>query len=196
MKAMHLMGQAPYYTNSYLICSEAGNAIVFDPAASLDHYQQALEKLGAKLQYIVLTHGHFDHTYTLDALKEATGAKVLAGKEDLRGGGIFPVSEADGCLEDGGVIQLDELEIHCWHTPGHSPGSFCFLVESLFITGDTLFAGSIGRTDLEAGSWPVLEESLKKLLTLPVPDTAQVLPGHNDFSTFGREKVMNGFLQF
>lgn len=196
MKTFHLMGPAPYYTNSFVLCSEAGNALAVDPVAAPAYYQKALDQAGAKLRYILLTHGHFDHTGTLEELKKATGAQVVAAGEDLKGSRLFPVASADLLLKDEMLLELDELKIRCWHTPGHTPGSYCFLCGDLFFTGDTLFAGSIGRTDLEGGSYPEMEKSLARLLSLPVPDQAQVLPGHGEFSTFGREKKTNGFLQF
>lgn len=196
MKTFHLMGPAPYYTNSFVLCSEAGNALAVDPVAAPAYYQKALDQAGAKLRYILLTHGHFDHTGTLEELKKTTGAQVVAAGEDLKGSRLFPVASADLLLKDEMLLELDELKIRCWHTPGHTPGSYCFLCGDLFITGDTLFAGSIGRTDLEGGSYPEMEKSLARLLSLPVPDQAQVLPGHGEFSTFGREKKTNGFLQF
>ena len=80
MNALHLMGPAPYYTNSYVLISDKGNAIVVDPAADLAKYQQVLEQEKAKLVYILLTHGHFDHTYTVDKLQQATGAKIIAAR--------------------------------------------------------------------------------------------------------------------
>ena len=102
---------------------------------------------------------------------------------------------ADSGYEEGGVVRVDEMEFTVWHTPGHTPGSVCLLCGGYLFTGDTLFAGSIGRTDLPGGSSRQMEDSLRKLAGLPIPEGAQVLPGHGDLSTFGEELKHNWYIK-
>ena len=93
------------------------------------------------------------------------------------------------------VVKVDEMEFTAWHTPGHTPGSVCLLCGQYLFTGDTLFAGSVGRTDLPGGSTRQMNESLRKLAGLPIPEQAQVLPGHGDLSTFGEELKHNWYIK-
>ena len=98
-------------------------------------------------------------------------------------------------VEEGEVISLDELRFTVWHTPGHTEGSVVLLCENYLFVGDTVFQGSIGRTDLEGGDSRKMDESLRKFAALPVPAEAQVLPGHGDFSTFGQEAATNFYIK-
>ena len=195
MKAYHVVGQAPMYTNTFLLISEAGHAAVIDPAAAVEDYNQLLSREGAVLTDILCTHGHFDHVGSAEALKQQWNAKLWCESADLGGGQFYPLTAADSGYEEGGVISIDEMAFTVWHTPGHTPGSVCLLCENYLFTGDTLFAGSIGRTDLPGGSTRQINDSLRKLAALPIPPEAQVLPGHGDLSTFGEELNNNWYIR-
>ena len=195
MKAFHIVGPAPLCTNTFLLVTDAGHAIAIDPAADAGLYEQALEQTGAKLTHILCTHGHYDHVGAVKQLKEKWGCKVYLDSADAKGNSSLPMTESDSGYVDGGEIKVDELTFKTWHTPGHTPGSWVILCGDMFFTGDTLFHGSIGRTDLPGGSMMQMEESLQKLLELPVPDKARVLPGHEAFSTMADEKRHNYYLR-
>ena len=195
MKAFHIVGPAPLCTNTFLMVTDAGHAVAIDPAADASLYEQALEQTGAKLTHILCTHGHYDHVGAVKQLREKWGCKVYLDPADAKGNSSLPMTESDSGYVDGGEIKVDELTFKTWHTPGHTPGSWVLLCGDMFSTGDTLFHGSIGRTDLPGGSMMQMEESLQKLLELPVPDKARVLPGHEAFSTMADEKRHNYYLR-
>ena len=195
MKAFHIVGPAPLCTNTFLLVTDAGHAVAIDPAADASLYEQALAQTGAKLTHILCTHGHYDHVGAVKQLKEKWGCKVYLDPADAKGNSTLPMTESDSGYVDGGEIKVDELTFKTWHTPGHTPGSWVILCGDMFFTGDTLFHGSIGRTDLPGGSMMQMEESLQKLLELPVPDKARVLPGHEAFSTMADEKRHNYYLR-
>ena len=195
MKAFHIVGPAPLCTNTFLLVTDAGHAVAIDPAADASLYEQALEQTGAKLTHILCTHGHYDHVGAVKQLREKWGCKVYLDPADAKGNSSLPMTESDCGYVDGGEINVDELTFKTWHTPGHTPGRRVILCGDMFFTGDTLFHGSIGRTDLPGGSMMQMEESLQKLLELPVPDTARVLPGHEAFSTMADEKRHNYYLR-
>ena len=108
---------------------------------------------------------------------------------------MYPLSAADCGYAEDGTVTVDELVFTAWHTPGHTPGSVVLLCENYLFVGDTVFQGSIGRTDLEGGDSRKMDESLRKFAALPVPAEAQVLPGHGDFSTFGQEAATNFYIK-
>ena len=195
MKAFHIVGPAPLCTNTFLLVTDAGHAVAIDPAADASLYEQALEQTGAKLTHILCTHGHYDHVGAVKQLREKWGCKVYLDPADAKGNSSLPMTESDSGYVDGGEIKVDELTFKTWHTPGHTPGSWVILCGDMFFTGDTLFHGSIGRTDLPGGSMMQMEESLQKLLELPVPDKARVLRGHEAFSTMADEKRHNYYLR-
>lgn len=195
MKAFHIVGPAPLCTNTFLLVTDAGHAVAIDPAADASLYEQALEQTGAKLTHILCTHGHYDHVGAVKQLREKWDCKVYLDPADAKGNSSLPMTESDSGYVDGGEIKVDELTFKTWHTPGHTPGSWVILCGDMFFTGDTLFHGSIGRTDLPGGSMMQMEESLQKLLELPVPDKARVLPGHEAFSTMADEKRHNYYLR-
>ena len=195
MKAFHLVGPAPFYTNSFLLISDAGNAVVIDPAAEVQEYDKILKEHGGKLSLILCTHGHYDHVGSAAALKAEWNATLYCEKADLAGDRMYPLSAADCGYTEGEQIAVDELRFTAWHTPGHTPGSVVLLCENYLFVGDTVFQGSIGRTDLEGGDSRKMDESLRKFAALPVPAEAQVLPGHGDFSTFGQEAATNFYIK-
>ena len=123
MKAYHVVGQAPMYTNTFLLILDAGHGVVIDPAAAASAYNDILEKEGASLTHIFCTHGHFDHVGAAEELKAKWGAKLWCEAADVENSQFFPLKEADSGYEEGEVIQVDEMSFTVWHTPGHTPGS-------------------------------------------------------------------------
>ena len=191
MQAFHLLGLAPFYTNSFLLISEAGHAVVIDPAAEVQEYDRLLNEHNAQLTAIFCTHGHYDHVGSAAALKAEWNATLYCEKADLAGDRMYPLSAADCGYTEGEQIAVDELRFTVWHTPG----SVVLLCGEHLFCGDTLFAGGIGRTDLEGGSSTQMAESLRKLAQLPIPRETQVLPGHGEFSTFGAELDNNYYIR-
>lgn len=195
MQAYHIVGPAPLCTNTFLLISDAGRAVVIDPAADAAAYEKILAEKGASLAAILCTHGHYDHVGSAAALRRAHSAKLWCEPADVQGSQMYPLTEADSGYEEGGTVAVDELSFTVWHTPGHTPGSVCLLCGDYFFTGDTLFAGSMGRTDLPGGDARAMDASLKKLAALQVPPAAQVLPGHGEFSTYEWEMKNNWYIR-
>ena len=203
---IHFMVMGPIENNVYIISDDAAT-IVVDPTCDSDVILGALEKLGKKkLDAIILTHSHSDHVGAAAKLRRLTGATVIASKADapyiertvkpLRDDYEFPACEVDQPVDDGDVIQIGNMAWKVILTPGHTPGSMCLFLDPQFgtdkdgapvlISGDTLFYGSIGRTDFEGGSMPDMRASLKRLAVLP--DQTVVLPGHGEQTTIGAER--------
>jgi hydroxyacylglutathione hydrolase len=200
-----------YLTNCYVVgCEETKEAIVIDPGFDKDREAKEIlnfiEQNGLHVKYIVNTHGHADHTAGNGIIKKATGAPILIHEDDAimltpvaktfsRVFGLRVTSPpADRTLRDGDVIQVGSVKLVVLHTPGHSRGGISLLGENLVFSGDTLFAGSIGRTDFPGASFEEIIQSIKtKLVTLP--DHFEVYPGHGPVTTIGSEKKHNPFLQ-
>lgn len=196
MKIRHIYGLAPLYTNTFLIVTDAGRGIVVDPAAAPQTYLDALREDGAQLTHILLTHGHYDHVGAVAQLRTATGCKVYMDPVDAAGSQMLPLPPdlVDSGWPADGKLVIDECTFTVYHTPGHTPGSVCLVCGDLLFSGDTLFAGSCGRTDLPGGSVRQMQQSLSLLAELPLPDDTQVLPGHEAFSTLGKERRANPYL--
>lgn len=197
MKILHLMAGAPLYTNTFLLIGANGLAAAIDPAAGAQRYLDLLADNHARLTYIFLTHGHYDHVEAVAALREQTEACVVMQEADAKGGRLFPFVTPDREYTDGETIEVDtDLSLRVICTPGHSAGSVCLYCEDseLLFSGDTLFAGGIGRMDLEGGNGDTMRHSLLKLLDA-VPGNPQVLPGHGEFSTMDAERAHNPYLQ-
>lgn len=196
MKIQHIPGVAPLYTNTFLIVTDAGHGIIVDAAAAPQTYLDALQAEQAQLTHILLTHGHYDHVGAVAALRKATGCKVYMDPVDAAGNQMLPLTRdlVDENWPANGELKIDELTFKIYHTPGHTPGSVCLLCGELLFSGDTLFAGSCGRTDFPGGSMLQMQQSLSLLAELPIPDTVQVLPGHESFSTLGRERRSNPYM--
>jgi len=184
----------PLDVNCYIVW-ENGPAFVIDPGGDVDMIAQELKKEGLSVAYIINTHGHFDHVGG-DAQMKAQGGVLAIHSEDAP---LLDEAEDHGILyellEDGMKLQAGSLTLEVLHTPGHTRGGVCFFDRKngdLF-TGDTLFAGSVGRTDFEGGSFDELMESISKKI-LPLGDAVKVFPGHGPSSTIGREKMMNPFV--
>jgi len=195
---------------AYIVGDEAsGDALVIDPAANVDPIISEAQKKGLTIRYIVNTHGHVDHISGNQDMKKKTGAKIVIHEADadmlvstpsmiLRMFGAKPSPAADITVMDGGSISVGTVSLKVIHTPGHTPGGMCLHMDGYVFTGDTLFVGGVGRTDLPGGSWSVMSRSIRdRLLTLP--DETVVLPGHNygpsPTSTIGREKKTNMYLR-
>ncbi|MBI2184566.1 MAG: MBL fold metallo-hydrolase [Thaumarchaeota archaeon] len=191
----------PLQNNVYLLVEEkSSEAAVIDPAMGSDAVLAKLSELNIQLQYIINTHGHFDHTADNAPLQKATGAKISIHREDayrLEQDSrealsympiIPPKSKADILLQEGDELKLGEVAIKVLHTPGHTEGSSCFHLESdnTIFTGDTLFAGTCGRTDFIGGDPSKMVESLSRLSTLP--RDMKVYPGHGLPTTIGEER--------
>ena len=198
VRVMTLLGQ---YTNTYIIQDEiTKETMVVDPGAEPEKIIEMLDVLEAKVKYIYLTHCHGDHIGAVNALKKAKGGKVVIHRIDAEGLkddkislttylGIYEQFEADARLDDGDLLHLGNLELKVIHTPGHTAGGTSLYCESegFVITGDTLFRGTWGRTDLVTGSLEQIMDSIvNKLLVLP--DNTLVYPGHGRATMIWEEK--------
>lgn len=191
MKLYHIIDGPPLYTNCFLLVGNQGHAAVIDPAAPASHFEDVLLEEGATLTHILLTHGHSDHVASVQALREKYGAKLYMNEADAIQFGLQP----DVLFTDGGKIVVDDMELTTMFTPGHTPGSTCIACADWLFTGDTLFAGDIGRTDLPGGDSAQMHQSLKKLCAA-LQTNPTVMPGHEDFSTLENEKMTNPYLRF
>lgn len=192
-------------TNCYIVANEdTKNAILFDAPADADKILQYAENNGLKIVKVMLTHAHFDHILALEEIKNRTNCDIYVHEDEsqyLKDNKLnlsktednlkFP--EGDVLLRDGDEIDLDGIKIKVIHTPGHTAGSVSYLVEDLLISGDTLFAGSIGRCDFPLGSLEDELSSIKNKLML-LDDNIKVYPGHGFSTTIGKERKDNPYL--
>lgn len=190
----------PIGTNCYILEDEkARAAAIIDPGDEAGRILQVIEDDGVDVKYILLTHGHYDHTTAVPQLHKALPqAEIYIHRADANGAGsqLFPLAGQIPDLkfyDEGDTLALGDMTIQVLHTPGHSRGSVTLKVGDVLFCGDTLFAGSCGRTDLAGGSYAEIMASLKKLGQLP--GDYHVCPGHDVTSTLERERRSNPFLR-
>jgi hydroxyacylglutathione hydrolase len=199
----------PLACNCTLLGDEsAGEAIIIDPGDDVTRIHRRLSDLGLKLRQILVTHAHIDHVGGALKLKRLTGAPIFLNESDLPLLQMMPVQASwldvdtpetappDETLAEGLTVGLSRYPAQVIHTPGHTQGSVClhFAAMKMIVAGDTLFAGSIGRTDLPGGNYGQILESIQSRL-LPLPDETRVLPGHGPETSIGEERRSNPFLQ-
>jgi hydroxyacylglutathione hydrolase len=191
--------------NCYVIFDEKSKVgLIIDPGAEEERIYSECTKNNLVIRYIILTHGHGDHIGAVHSLKSMLGAKVLFNQKDdyLIHGETQKMTpyfknikafEADVYIKNGDKLSFEGTEINIIDTPGHTPGGICILVDNILFTGDTLFQGSVGRSDFEYGSHETLIKSIQEKLLILDPNTI-VYPGHGDKTTIGQEKETNPFL--
>jgi glyoxylase-like metal-dependent hydrolase (beta-lactamase superfamily II) len=197
----------PLGVNCFILgCGETGQGVVIDAGGDAEEIIDAVERRGLSITHIINTHGHFDHIGANRALKEKFGADLLVHAADIpllgraadtaRAYGIPGENspQPDTCLTDGMEIVFGRQRMTVLHTPGHTPGGCCFYLEAegKILTGDTLFADSIGRTDLPGGSHEQLLESVRTRLFV-LPEDVVAYPGHGPETTIGHEKRHNPY---
>jgi hydroxyacylglutathione hydrolase len=206
---LEMLTVGPFQENCYIIGDETtGEGALVDPGDEAARVALAVEQTNLEISRILITHAHIDHVGAVAALVEEYACPVLMHAEAepmlaqlpaqamMMGLRFGKVPKVDGHIEDGEVIQVGGLELASLYTPGHAPGHLAFYIESegLVLSGDALFAGSVGRVDLPGGSMEVLMKSIEERL-LTLPDETKVYSGHGPQTTIGNEKSYNPFLQ-
>ena len=191
-------------TNCYLVkCDAEGSGVIIDPGDDSSRIVEECRRIGLRPELILLTHGHIDHTNAAGDLRGTFDCEVAChhlDEEMVRSSGPAlwglerHACQVDRNVSDGDVIVVGTRGFKVIHTPGHTPGSVCYLLDNVLFSGDTLFRGSIGRTDLPGGSEEEILRSLKVKLG-KLDSTVKVFPGHGPPTTIGYEKTFNPFLQ-
>ena len=196
MRTIHPLVLGAYQTNCYILHDASSKTCcVIDPGYTPEVILDALDNLGLTLEAILLTHGHFDHVGAVKDLAAETQCRVYLCPEDLSmppamtAGALYRTDD----LHEGTRLHLAGLDITVLHTPGHTPGSVCFLTEGALFSGDTLFARSCGRMDLPGGSPAQMRGSLDRLRQLPF--AGPVYPGHGGATTLAEERRWNPYLK-
>ncbi len=194
-----------FAANCYVVgCPETREAMVIDPGDEAERILEVVDRLGVTVKYIVNTHGHVDHIGADLELKDRTGAPLCIHRLDAAlladpGRNLsswtnpLPPVAPGWLLEEGDVVEVGNLRFGVLHTPGHTPGGICLSGEGVVFSGDTLFAGSVGRSDFPGGSHAALIRSIKEKL-LVLPGETVVYPGHGPTTTIGEERRSNPFL--
>ena len=195
MLTLHTLPLGAYQTNCYILHQEACSCVVIDPGYTPEVILDFLAGKGLTLEAILLTHGHFDHVGGVRDLAAETGCRVWLNPDDLS----MPPKLTAGPLyytdtySEGDTISPAGISFQVLSTPGHTPGSVCLIAEDFLFSGDTLFAGSCGRTDLPGGSTRAIRESLRRLAALP--QDYSVHPGHGESTTLAWEKQYNPYMR-
>lgn len=195
-----------FAANCYIVgCSASKEAAVIDPGDEAQRILLTVKDMGVTVRYVVNTHAHVDHIGANAEIIRATGALLCIHRLDADsladpmrnlsswGGEPLPALSADRLLEEGDVLEIGEMRFRVLHTPGHTPGGICLEGEGVVFSGDTLFAGSVGRTDFPGGSHVALIDAIRTKL-FPLPDDTVIYPGHGPSTTIGEEKRSNPFL--
>lgn len=196
--------EGPVDANNYLLIDEDTNeAVLIDCSDAREGMVEEIKKLGVKLKYILLTHGHFDHIMGVDKFKEIFGADSYISTEDLvqvrtspqliqmfTGLHVHGVQTINHFTKDGDEFTFGNINIKVIATPGHTEGGLCYLIGGKLFSGDTLFRGTVGRCDLPGGSLKTIIHSIKDIL-FNLPDETEVFPGHGEKTTIGYEKQYN-----
>ncbi len=196
MLKIHTLPLGLYQTNCYIVSNEGSNrCIVIDPGYEANTILNRTALLGLEIEAILLTHGHFDHVGAVRQIAADTDCRVFLQEEELS----LPAAMTDGPLyytdlyPETGVLHLAGMEIKVLRTPGHTPGGVCLLVGDALFSGDTLFAGSMGRCDFPGSNIFQMRQSLKKLYNLA--GDYRVFPGHAESSTLEHERKTNPYLR-
>jgi hydroxyacylglutathione hydrolase len=197
----------PMGNNTYVLHdARSKEAVIVDPSMDAGEVLEWVKEKGLTVNAVLNTHGHSDHVFSNALFVRETGAKLYIHQDDSEmlarlvqqggWGGSTPEAspEPDGYLEDGLEIPIGSETIRVITTPGHTPGSSCFVLEDAVMTGDTLFQGSIGRFDFPGGNLADLISSIRTKLFEVLPAATRVLPGHNELSTIAEEKLSNPFV--
>ena len=204
MLQIHTLPLGAYQTNTYIVHdSESKSCAVIDPGYEAQTILKKVAQLGLTVDAILLTHGHFDHVGAVLEIQKATSCALWMNQGDysparhpLRGM-MYPLADTTAAeinlCEEGEVIHAGGLTFTTLDTPGHTWGSVCYLCGDALFSGDTLFAGSCGRTDLPGGDWATITESLRRLQAIEAE--LRVFPGHGESSTLGYEKMTNPYMR-
>ena len=195
MLKIHTLTLGMYQTNTYIIHEEnSTSCCVIDPGYQANTILETLEDLGLTLDAILLTHGQFDHVGAVKDLAADTDCRVFLCPEDTQLPPMFTAGKLyyTDSYAEGTILNIAGLYIHVLHTPGHTPGSVCLMVDDVIFSGDTLFAGSCGRTDI-GGDWAAIQTSLKRLARMEA--NFKVFPGHGGSTTLAEEKLYNPYMR-
>jgi len=195
----------PLETNAYIVGDEVTKkAIIVDPGDEPDRILDEVKSDKLEIEFIICTHAHFDHIGAAGDIKKETGAKILLHKNDLETYGLAKdqaafwgysmdeVPQPDDFIDEGDEIKVGNLSFKVLHTPGHSKGGICLHGEGVIITGDTIFQGSVGRTDFPGGSIEELKKSFRRIIDLP--ENTKVYSGHGPETTVSNERKYNFFV--